>query len=121
MILLFNTAGQHVFSCLHIPDSHKTSEYTAAKLPDTETFDINRVYTLVEGEIVVGELKPVDQAEIARIETELAAMQYQQERRQAYPSIEDQLDTLYHGGYDAWKTEIAVIKAQYPKPTGGNA
>jgi hypothetical protein len=120
MILLFNTAGEHVFSCQHIPDSHKTSEYTAAKLPDSETFDFNRIYTLVDGEILVGELKPVVVAEIARIEAELAATQYQQERKQAYPSFADQLDTLYHGGYDAWKAEIAAIKAQYPKPTRGN-
>jgi hypothetical protein len=120
MILLFNTAGEHVFSCQHIPDSHKTPEYTAAKLPDSETFDFNRIYTLLDGEIVVGELKPVDTVEIARITAELAATQYQRQRKQAYPQIADQLDTLYHGGYDAWKAEIAAIKAQYPKPAGGN-
>lgn len=38
------------------------------------------------------------------------------ERSTAYPPIVDQLDILYHGGYDAWKASIDVIKQQYPKP-----
>ena len=41
---------------------------------------------------------------------------YKQQRRAEYPSIADQLDTLYHGGYDAWKATIEAVKNQYPKP-----
>lgn len=41
--------------------------------------------------------------------------QYKYDRANAYPSIVDQLDTLYHGGYDAWKAEIEAIKNKYPK------
>ena len=41
---------------------------------------------------------------------------YKYQRQQAYPSIADQLDTLYHGGYDAWKAQIQAIKEQFPKP-----
>lgn len=37
------------------------------------------------------------------------------ERRAAYPSIEDQLDMLYHDGFDAWKAAIDEIKTKYPK------
>jgi hypothetical protein len=40
---------------------------------------------------------------------------YKYERQKAYPSIADQLDTLYHGGYDAWKAQIQAIKEQFPK------
>jgi hypothetical protein len=105
-----------VFTCQHIPDSHKTIEYIPAKLSDSETFEPNRIYTLVDRKIVIGELKPVNATEIALIEAEIAATQYQRDRRQAYPSIADQLDTLYHGGYDSWKAEITAIKQQYPKP-----
>ena len=36
-------------------------------------------------------------------------------RQTEYPSIVDQLDTLYHGGLDAWKAEIKTIKDKYPK------
>jgi hypothetical protein len=38
------------------------------------------------------------------------------ERKRAYPSIQDQLDTLYHGGFDAWRAQIRAVKEQYPKP-----
>jgi hypothetical protein len=40
---------------------------------------------------------------------------YKDQRANAYPSIVDQLDTLYHGGYDAWKASIQTIKDQFPK------
>lgn len=42
--------------------------------------------------------------------------QYKLDRARAYPSIADQLDTLYHGGYDAWKAQVKAIKDQFPKP-----
>ena len=42
--------------------------------------------------------------------------QYKQQRAQAYPSIADQLDTIYHEGIDAWKAQIAAVKQEYPKP-----
>lgn len=41
---------------------------------------------------------------------------YQAKRAAEYPSFADQFDTLYHGGYDAWKAQIDAIKAKYPKP-----
>ena len=37
-------------------------------------------------------------------------------RRDAYPSIAEQLDQIYHEGIDAWKETIAAVKAEYPKP-----
>ncbi len=43
------------------------------------------------------------------------AAQYKEQRRAEYPSIPDQLDTLYHGGYDAWKATIQAVKDKYPK------
>ena len=50
------------------------------------------------------------------IDAYLAANAYKQERATAYPSIVDQLDTLYHGGYDAWKATITAVKEEFPKP-----
>ncbi len=55
-------------------------------------------------------------AEIARLQAEYVAKQYQRDRAAEYPSFADQFDTLYHGGYDAWKAQIDAIKAKYPKP-----
>jgi len=40
---------------------------------------------------------------------------YKYKRAAAYPSIPDQLDLLYHGGMDAWKTAITEIKEAFPK------
>ena len=42
--------------------------------------------------------------------------QYKYDRASAYPSIADQLDTIYHEGIDAWKAQIAAVKQEYPKP-----
>ena len=41
---------------------------------------------------------------------------YVKKRRAEYPSIEDQLDTIYHSGVAGWKTAIKTIKDKYPKP-----
>ena len=41
---------------------------------------------------------------------------YKSQRKAEYPSIEDQLDDIYHNGIDAWKATIKAIKDKYPKP-----
>ena len=41
---------------------------------------------------------------------------YKSQRKAEYPSIEDQLDDIYHNGVAAWKTTIKAIKDKYPKP-----
>lgn len=41
---------------------------------------------------------------------------YVQKRLNAYPSIEEQLDKIYHNGVDAWKADIQAIKDAHPKP-----
>ena len=40
---------------------------------------------------------------------------YKSKRRAEYPSIQDQLDDIYHNGIDGWKATIKVIKDKYPK------
>jgi hypothetical protein len=54
--------------------------------------------------------------ECERLQTEYEYNQYQRDRASAYPSIQDQLDTLYHQGYDGWKEMIGEVKNKYPKP-----
>ena len=41
---------------------------------------------------------------------------YKSKRKAEYPSIEDQLDNIYHNGIDAWKSTIKATKDKYPKP-----
>ena len=42
---------------------------------------------------------------------------YKSQRKAEYPSIEDQLDDIYHNGVAGWKTKIKAIKDKYPKPS----
>lgn len=55
--------------------------------------------------------------EIARLTDLASSLEYQQLRKDAYPSFAEQFDTLYHGGYDAWRASVQVIKDRYPKPS----
>jgi hypothetical protein len=54
--------------------------------------------------------------EIEELKAEYEYNQYQRNRATAYPSIQEQLDTLYHQGYDGWKASIDEVKNKYPKP-----
>jgi len=40
---------------------------------------------------------------------------YVERRKEEYPSIEQQLDILYHEGYDTWRNVIMEIKERFPK------
>lgn len=55
--------------------------------------------------------------EILRLQLAYDNREYQRLRANEYPSIVDQLDTLYHQGYDGWKELIEDIKLKYPKPS----
>jgi len=41
--------------------------------------------------------------------------QYKIDRENEYPSIQDQLDDIYHNGVDGWKATIKAIKDKHPK------
>ena len=41
---------------------------------------------------------------------------YKQKRENEYPTIVNQMDLLYHHGYDGWRLEIEKIKLKHPKP-----
>ena len=57
---------------------------------------------------------PVTYDETA-VQAYIDAHAYIAKRQQAYPSIADQLDILYHSGFDAWKSAIQAVKETYPK------
>ena len=62
---------------------------------------------------------PIAEKDILSKEKELLleydANKYQRDRAEAYPSIADQLDDLYHNGIDGWKKTIKAVKDKYPK------
>jgi hypothetical protein len=51
----------------------------------------------------------------ATVQAYIDANAYKGLRQAEYPSIADQLDTLYHSGLDAWKAQIKTVKDKYPK------
>ena len=63
--------------------------------------------------------QPIAEKDILAKEKELLseydANKYQRDRVKVYPSIEEQLDDLYHNGVEGWKKTIKAIKDKYPK------
>ena len=60
----------------------------------------------------------IEQIKEKRAELQAAydLLDYQRKRKPEYPSIEDQLDLLYHKGVEGWKEVIKETKDKYPKP-----
>ena len=55
-------------------------------------------------------------AEVIRLQAEYDNSGYQRNRAAEYPSVGDQLDKMFHSGFQAWKDEIQKVKEKYPKP-----
>ena len=68
-----------------------------------------------DGKSITLEQSKIDTAR-SEIDTAYAAVKYQRDRKEEYPSIEDQLDDIYHNGIDGWKATIKTTKDKYPKP-----
>jgi hypothetical protein len=68
--------------------------------------------------VVVGEEYDADEAITSSLNATIEDYieTYATQRKSAYPSIADQLDLMYHGGYEAWKASIQAIKDKFPKP-----
>lgn len=82
----------------------------------------NAIYALYPQVVTVDDGAGAFDAQGNKVEIDQAAVDawtdpeaYKEQRRAEYPSIPDQLDTLYHGGYDAWKATIKAVKDKYPK------
>jgi hypothetical protein len=75
----------------------------------------SRVVT-IRGDVAYDANEQVVSYDLSASEALVAANAYKDQRAAAYPSIADQLDTIYHEGIDAWKAQIAAVKQEYPKP-----
>ena len=61
-------------------------------------------------------LPELTQELVDSIEAEWTASEgHKEDRRKAYPLIEEQLDDIYHNGIDEWKKTIKAVKDKYPK------
>ena len=82
----------------------------------------NAIYALYPNVVSVDDTAGAMDKDGNKVEIDLAAVAawvdpnaYKAKRAAEYPSIVDQLDLLYHGGMDAWKTAIQAVKDKYPK------
>ena len=76
---------------------------------------LNYTVVTIRGDIAYDKDEKEVKYDNAAVEALMAAEAYKDKRAAEYPSIVDQLDTLYHGGYDAWKATIEAVKNKYPK------
>lgn len=50
------------------------------------------------------------------VNAKISELEIQENRKYEYPSIEDQLDYIYHNGLTKWKSDIIKpVKDKYPK------
>ena len=77
---------------------------------------LNPSVVTIRGDVAYDANEQVVSYDLSAAEALVAANAYKDQRAQAYPSIADQLDTIYHEGIDAWKATIAAVKQEYPKP-----
>ena len=86
---------------------------------------LNAEFTTTNGEIDTWHstdiTQPTDaeiQAEVIRLQAEYDNAQYARDRAEAYPSIADQLDMIFHAGLggDDFQAAIQAVKDANPKP-----
>ena len=55
--------------------------------------------------------------EVIRLKSVYDAQEYARDRQSEYPSIQDQLDYIYHNSITKWKSDmIKPVKDAHPKP-----
>ena len=84
----------------------------------------NKIYKNLEIYEVLGVThpKPSEQELVDALAAQQAAydaLEYTRQRKNVYPSVQDQLDMQYHDAVDStttWADTIAAVKSKYPKP-----
>jgi hypothetical protein len=76
---------------------------------------LNPTVVIIRGDVAYDANEQVVSYDLSAAEALVAANAYKEQRSTAYPSIPDQLDTIYHQGLDAWKATILAVKEEFPK------
>jgi len=76
---------------------------------------LNPSIITIRGDVAYDANEQIVSYDLAAAEALVAANAYKELRATAYPSIADQLDTIYHQGLDAWKATILAVKEEFPK------
>ena len=69
---------------------------------------------LIGDKIAITE-EELNEINLAKQEELFSSFDYAKKRQIEYPSFADQLDTIFHGGLEAWKEQIQAVKDKYPK------
>jgi hypothetical protein len=69
---------------------------------------------------LIGDKTPITQEEADAIRAQkqqaaFNALTYQEKRMIEYPNLNEQMDMLFHKGFDYWKQQIELVKNKYPK------
>jgi hypothetical protein len=75
----------------------------------------NPTVTVIRGDVAYDKDENIVAYNEATVQAYIDANAYKGLRQAEYPSIPDQLDTLYHSGLDAWKAQIKTVKDKFPK------
>ena len=70
---------------------------------------------VIRGDVAYDANEKIVEYNEATVQAYIDANAYKGLRQAEYPSIPDQLDTLYHSGLDAWKAQIKTVKDKFPK------
>ena len=106
---------------VHIRDCFMKKDIVDALVSIGGKFEVKDTYsTLVWKDDVIP--KPTEKEindEIAKLQADYDAKQYQRDREEAYPSIQEQLDMQYWdavNGTKKWQESVAKVKTDNPKP-----
>ena len=91
---------------------YQTLENEIMAIDEDQEDLIQDSWTLIEEDQLAAKIEE-------KLESNFSLLSYAEKRFSEYPSIADQLDTIYHNGIDAWKAEIAIVKTNFPKPIEG--
>jgi len=97
-----------------LTEKYKGMEWSLSGSPTNEA-EFKEGFTIHKANGVEEPTWSAVQTELKKMQDEYDAKKYQRDRAEAYPSIADQLDDLYHNGIDGWKATIKVTKDKYPK------
>ena len=97
-----------------LAEKYKGMEWSLNDSPSTED-EFKAGFTIHQANGVEEPTWAKLQEHLTTMQAAYDAKDYQRSRAEAYPSIADQLDDLYHNGIDGWKTTIKVTKDKFPK------
>ena len=97
-----------------------TSQQQQDRLDAVKELNPNAIYNCADGVFTwIDDTTPISDADIdvkvEEIKTTYDSKEYQRKREKEYPSIQDQLDKIYHSGLNEWKKIIKLTKDKYPK------